>query len=565
MSHLAHIDTHRDDGSSAIGRVNVPASPAPRPARSRSRRPRRSASSPARSPSGCSSARASGRGRPGSRTPRFYLVLFARGALLRRQRTAARLHRARRCGAGGTGATAPAIARRARSRGSGWPEAARCSPLATATASYGDARVPPLGRRLQRRSRTRSRRRSAWRRPGCRRASTSRTGSYGSPRTRSTSRCTPSKGLPLTGVLYGVFALMCIKGWRDWRRSLLRAPRRWERGIVIGKFAAVPHRARASDRRPRCGQASDAHGDRGRARAETRSRATLRTPVDRGRVPRREGGRSRPGRDRPRRRRHCRLGARDDPAARAARPTSSSPRSATADTWAKAMGAEHVTGRPAPAHGADQRDTDPAQPAAAFRVPRPRRPGALRHAGVPRSARRAPARRRSRVPSRRATARYGTRSSATSTRGFDRARADDWTSWTTDEFVEIAQIQNWYEDFLAESASRVLFCDTNAWTTGLFHELYLGRRVPEVDRFAGREYDLYIVCDVDDAVRTGRVRRAARRPASRRDARGVPAASRRDRRAIRRRGRNAHRADGAVDRGRRRAARRAADGGRIGG
>ena len=27
------------------------------------------------------------------------------------------------------------------------------------------------------------------------------------------------KALPLTGVLYGVFALMCVKGWRDWSRT----------------------------------------------------------------------------------------------------------------------------------------------------------------------------------------------------------------------------------------------------------------------------------------------------------------------------------------------------------
>ncbi len=73
--------------------------------------------------------------------------------------------------------------------------------------------------------------------------------------------------------------------------------------------------------------------------------------------------------------------------------------------------------------------------------------------------------------------------------------ADDWESWTTAEFVGIARIQNWYEDVLAESANRVLFCDTNAWTTALFHELYLGHRAPEVDRLAKREYDLYIVCD----------------------------------------------------------------------
>src|SRR4051812_8735449 len=48
---------------------------------------------------------------------------------------------------------------------------------------------------------------------------------------------------------------------------------------------------------------------------------------------------------------------------------------------------------------------------------------------------------------------------------------------------------------MATQANRVLFADTNAWTTGLFHELYLGERSAEVDRFAEREYDLAIVCD----------------------------------------------------------------------
>src|SRR5262249_19347332 len=59
--------------------------------------------------------------------------------------------------------------------------------------------------------------------------------------------------------------------------------------------------------------------------------------------------------------------------------------------------------------------------------------------------------------------------------------ATDWASWRTEEFVEIAALQSWYEDFLAQFADRVLFCDTDAWTTGLFHEVYLGERSSEVD------------------------------------------------------------------------------------
>ena len=45
------------------------------------------------------------------------------------------------------------------------------------------------------------------------------------------------KALPLTGVLYSVFALMCVKGWRDWKRTrAAQAGRRWKHGAVIGKF-----------------------------------------------------------------------------------------------------------------------------------------------------------------------------------------------------------------------------------------------------------------------------------------------------------------------------------------
>ena len=46
--------------------------------------------------------------------------------------------------------------------------------------------------------------------------------------------------------------------------------------------------------------------------------------------------------------------------------------------------------------------------------------------------------------------------------------------WTSAEFTHIARIQCWYEDCLAGSARRALFCDTDAFTTALFHEVYLG-------------------------------------------------------------------------------------------
>ena len=49
------------------------------------------------------------------------------------------------------------------------------------------------------------------------------------------------------------------------------------------------------------------------------------------------------------------------------------------------------------------------------------------------------------------------------------------TPWDSSEFTHIARVHCWYEDFLAHLARRVLFCDTDAFTTALFHEAYLGR------------------------------------------------------------------------------------------
>lgn len=55
----------------------------------------------------------------------------------------------------------------------------------------------------------------------------------------------------------------------------------------------------------------------------------------------------------------------------------------------------------------------------------------------------------------------------------------------------------WYEDFLATLAHRVLFCDTDAFTTALFHEAYLGTPAAGFEDLVGRRYDLYVVCALD--------------------------------------------------------------------
>jgi HTH-type transcriptional regulator, transcriptional repressor of NAD biosynthesis genes len=83
---------------------------------------------------------------------------------------------------------------------------------------------------------------------------------------------------------------------------------------------------------------------------------------------------------------------------------------------------------------------------------------------------------------------------------------DPATPWASAEFTHIARITCWYEDFLATAARRVLFCDTDAFTTAVFHEVYLGTPPTDFDDLVERAYDLTIVCGLDvpwahDAVR----------------------------------------------------------------
>ena len=69
-----------------------------------------------------------------------------------------------------------------------------------------------------------------------------------------------------------------------------------------------------------------------------------------------------------------------------------------------------------------------------------------------------------------------------------------WTSW---EFTHIARIHCWYEDFLAERANGVLFSDTDAFTTAVFHEVYLGTAANGFEELVARRYDLLVVCGLD--------------------------------------------------------------------
>lgn len=86
--------------------------------------------------------------------------------------------------------------------------------------------------------------------------------------------------------------------------------------------------------------------------------------------------------------------------------------------------------------------------------------------------------------------------------------------WSTWEFTHIARIHCWYEDFLASRCDRLLFCDTDAFTTAIFHEVYLGFTARGFEELVARRYDAYLVCGLDvpfarDGIREFEERRRA--------------------------------------------------------
>jgi NadR type nicotinamide-nucleotide adenylyltransferase len=67
--------------------------------------------------------------------------------------------------------------------------------------------------------------------------------------------------------------------------------------------------------------------------------------------------------------------------------------------------------------------------------------------------------------------------------------------WETPDFVHIAHMQQHLEDEAARIAGPLLFCDTDALATSLWHERYLGFVDPEVHALAdSRQYDLFVLC-----------------------------------------------------------------------
>jgi HTH-type transcriptional regulator, transcriptional repressor of NAD biosynthesis genes len=71
-------------------------------------------------------------------------------------------------------------------------------------------------------------------------------------------------------------------------------------------------------------------------------------------------------------------------------------------------------------------------------------------------------------------------------------------SWSSEEFVHIAQEQQRREDEAARRAELVLFCDTNAFATGTWHERYYQTRDPRVDAIgAADRVHLYLLTAPD--------------------------------------------------------------------
>lgn len=92
---------------------------------------------------------------------------------------------------------------------------------------------------------------------------------------------------------------------------------------------------------------------------------------------------------------------------------------------------------------------------------------------------------------------YGTVFNPEFGRPYTELGRDREAPWTSEEFTHIARLHCWYEDFLSAFATRVLFSDTDAVTTALFHEAYLGSPAHGFDELIARTYDLFLICGLD--------------------------------------------------------------------
>lgn len=70
--------------------------------------------------------------------------------------------------------------------------------------------------------------------------------------------------------------------------------------------------------------------------------------------------------------------------------------------------------------------------------------------------------------------------------------------WKSEEFIHIALKQQEHEDIMAAQARRVMFCDTDALATCIWHERYMGTWSMPCETIAERRaYDLYILTKPD--------------------------------------------------------------------
>jgi NadR type nicotinamide-nucleotide adenylyltransferase len=75
---------------------------------------------------------------------------------------------------------------------------------------------------------------------------------------------------------------------------------------------------------------------------------------------------------------------------------------------------------------------------------------------------------------------------------------DPLPPFVSDEFLHIATEQQRREEVAARTANRLLFCDTNAFATGTWHERYMNHRNPAVDAIGQRDrVHLYLLTAPD--------------------------------------------------------------------
>ena len=84
-------------------------------------------------------------------------------------------------------------------------------------------------------------------------------------------------------------------------------------------------------------------------------------------------------------------------------------------------------------------------------------------------------------------------------RGYTEVARPPKARWRSEELVHIVQVQGWLEDQLAGQAGRFVFCDTDAFTTSVFHDVLVGGPLPEALREAveRERYDLFFLCGTD--------------------------------------------------------------------